>query len=70
MSKEEILELINAGFAPELIELEFNVPLEKINKYIKQEEKRKEGQKAAKALEQKEKGDHGSGPNPDCGRWL
>lgn len=42
MSKEEILELINAGFAPELIELEFNVPLEKINKYIKQEEKRKE----------------------------
>lgn len=48
MSKEEILELINAGFAPELIELEFNVPIEKINKYIKQEEKRKEKAKKLK----------------------
>lgn len=56
MEKEEILELINAGFAPELIELEFNVPLEKINKYISQEEKRKaaeaENQKAAQLKKQ------------------
>jgi len=58
MSKEEILELINAGFAPELIELEFNVPLEKINKYIKQEEKRKEEEaNAQKAAVQKKSQD-------------
>ena len=57
MSKEEILELINAGFAPELIELEFNVPLEKINKYIKQQEKEERRRKAntQKATVQKKK---------------
>lgn len=45
MNKDEILELIDAGFDPELIELEFGVPIEKINKFIKQEEKRKDDER-------------------------
>lgn len=44
MGKEEILELIEAGFDPELIQLEFDIPIEKINKYIKQEKQRKENE--------------------------
>lgn len=46
MNKEEILELVQAGFAPELIELEFNIPLEKINKYINQEKKKMEAKES------------------------
>lgn len=36
MNKEEVLELINLGFEPKLIELEFGIPQEKIKEYINQ----------------------------------
>lgn len=40
MDKKEILELIDNGFNPEILALEFNVPIEKINKYLEQEKQK------------------------------
>jgi len=41
MDKEEVLELINLGFKPELIELEFGIPQEKIREYIDEQNNEK-----------------------------
>ncbi|MGN1331048.1 MAG: hypothetical protein ACI4VN_06955 [Clostridia bacterium] len=49
MNREEVLELIELGFEPELINLEFSVPIEKIKKFIDQDKKRKAKEVETKA---------------------
>lgn len=49
MNREEVLELIELGFEPELINLEFGVPIEKIKKFIEQDKETREKKAEAEA---------------------